>query len=154
MKPPHHSITPSAPSTHALADIAVSALEIAAQALRAYSAAVKALESRVALIDVKLESLAAEPLADASGLASWMPAGIELENRSHVDTATAALWLNRKPQTLRGWACFEDGPLRPLRLRGRLMWSVAEIRTALALDQVGRGQGSGARSRPMNARDS
>lgn len=154
MKPPHNSVTPSARSSHALADIAVSALETAAQALRAYSVAVKALESRVAQMDVKLESLTAEPPADASVLASWMPAGIKLENRSHVDTATAARWLNRKPQTLRGWACFEDGPLRPLRLRGRLMWSVAEIRTALALDQVGPGHGSGPSPRPMKMRDS
>jgi hypothetical protein len=33
------------------------------------------------------------------------------ETRSHVDTNTAARWLNRKPQTLRSWASLENGPL-------------------------------------------
>lgn len=46
----------------------------------------------------------------------------------NVQTAQAAHYLNRRPQTLRGWACFEDGPLRPLRVHGRLAWPVSEIR--------------------------
>ena len=53
---------------------------------------------------------------------------IALETRAVVDTATAAYHLNRQPQTLRAWACKEDGPLRPRRVNGRLAWSVAEIR--------------------------
>ena len=53
---------------------------------------------------------------------------LELENRPAVDTAAAAYYLRRRPQTLRGWACREDGPLRPLRIHGRLAWPVAEIR--------------------------
>lgn len=50
------------------------------------------------------------------------------ESRTTVDTATAAYHLNRRPQTLRSWACSEAGPLRPLRINGRLAWPVAEIR--------------------------
>lgn len=50
------------------------------------------------------------------------------EQRVCVDTACAAWHLGRKPQTLRSWACHEDGPLRPLRVNGRLAWSVAQIR--------------------------
>lgn len=46
----------------------------------------------------------------------------------NVQTEQAAHYLNRRPQTLRGWACFEDGPLRPLRINGRLAWPVAEIK--------------------------
>jgi len=53
------------------------------------------------------------------------------ETRTAVDTATAAYHLNRQPQTLRGWACKEDGPLRPMRINGRLAWPVAELRRVL-----------------------
>jgi hypothetical protein len=48
-----------------------------------------------------------------------------------INTATAAHYLNRRPQTLRAWACHEDGPLRPIRINGRLAWPVAEIRRLL-----------------------
>ena len=50
-----------------------------------------------------------------------------------VDTAAAAYFLNRRPQTLRIWACQENGPLRPVRVNGRLAWPVAEIRRVLGV---------------------
>lgn len=53
---------------------------------------------------------------------------LDRETRAAVDTATAAYHLNRQPQTLRGWACREDGPLRPIRMHGRLMWPTAKLR--------------------------
>lgn len=53
---------------------------------------------------------------------------LDSETRSAVDTATAAHHLNRRPQTLRGWACLENGPIRPLRIHGRLAWPVADLR--------------------------
>ncbi len=56
---------------------------------------------------------------------------IAAETRAVVDTATAAFHLNRRPQTLRVWACYEDGPIRPLRVNGRLAWPVADIRRLL-----------------------
>ncbi|NHZ93637.1 helix-turn-helix domain-containing protein [Massilia sp. CCM 8733] len=46
-------------------------------------------------------------------------------------TAEAAKALNRAPQTLRKWACLENGPLRPVRINGRLAWPVAEIKRLL-----------------------
>lgn len=57
----------------------------------------------------------------------------KLENvtRPTVDTAAAAFYLNRREQTLRGWACHEEGPIRPIRIYGRLAWSVAEIKSLL-----------------------
>ena len=58
---------------------------------------------------------------------------LHLETRTHVDTATAAYHLMRRPQTLRGHACHEDGPIRPLRINGRLAWDVASIRRVLGL---------------------
>ena len=60
-------------------------------------------------------------------------APLELVSRPAVDTAAAAHYLNRRPQTLRGWACMDNGPLRPRRIMGRLAWSVAEIRAVLGV---------------------
>jgi hypothetical protein len=48
-----------------------------------------------------------------------------------VTTAVAAKALNRKPQTLRQWACYETGPIRPVRVNGRLAWPVAQIKQLL-----------------------
>jgi hypothetical protein len=58
---------------------------------------------------------------------------LESVNSPTVDTATAAYYLNRRPQTMRGWACLENGPLRPVRIHGRLAWPVAEIRRVLGV---------------------
>jgi hypothetical protein len=52
-------------------------------------------------------------------------------NRSHIQTNEAAFYLNRKPQTLRHWACFENGLIRPIRINGRLGWPVNEIKRLL-----------------------
>jgi hypothetical protein len=54
--------------------------------------------------------------------------------RPLLTTAEAAFYLNRQPQTLRIWACAENGPVRPHRINGRLGWPVAEIRRILGLD--------------------
>jgi hypothetical protein len=56
---------------------------------------------------------------------------LSFERRTHVDTACAAYHLGRKPQTLRVWASSEKGPLRPVRVNGRLAWPVADIRRVL-----------------------
>jgi hypothetical protein len=56
---------------------------------------------------------------------------LEQETRSHIPTNEAAPHLNRKDQTLRAWACLENGPIRPIRINGRLAWSVAAIRELL-----------------------
>lgn len=53
------------------------------------------------------------------------------ETRIAINTDAAAFHLGRKPQTLRKWACFEDGPLRPIRINGRLAWPVAQIKQLL-----------------------
>ena len=53
------------------------------------------------------------------------------EMRSAISSNEAAFHLGRSPQTLRKWACYEDGPLRPIRIHGRLAWPVAQIRELL-----------------------
>lgn len=68
---------------------------------------------------------------DGASAAQFPP--LDRETRAAVDTETAAYHLNRKPQTLRCWAAFESGPLRPLRVNGRLAWPTAEIRRLLGV---------------------
>ena len=48
-----------------------------------------------------------------------------------MPTSEAATAINRKPQTLRRWACLEDGPIRPIRINGRLAWRVADLQALL-----------------------
>lgn len=50
-----------------------------------------------------------------------------------VDTAAAAYYLNRKPQTLRCWAVYQDGAINPIRISGRLAWPVSELRRVLGV---------------------
>ncbi len=58
---------------------------------------------------------------------------LEHEARTALPTSEAALHLNRAQQTLRLWACNEDGPIRPLRINGRLAWPVSELRRILGV---------------------
>ena len=45
---------------------------------------------------------------------------LERETRANLPTNEAAYHLNRAQQTLRIWAMRENGPLRPIRVNGRL----------------------------------
>ncbi len=60
-------------------------------------------------------------------------APIASEPRAALPTGEAAHHLGRQPQTLRKWACRGDGPLRPLRINGRLAWPTADIRRLLGV---------------------
>lgn len=55
------------------------------------------------------------------------------ETRVAIPTAEAAAHLNRAQQTLWLWACKESGPIRPVRVMGRLAWPVAEIKRVLGV---------------------
>lgn len=48
-----------------------------------------------------------------------------------VPTKAAAHYVNRKDQTMRSWACLENGPIVPVRINGRLHWRVSDIKTLL-----------------------
>lgn len=61
------------------------------------------------------------------------PVALEREIRASLPTSEAAFHLNRAQQTLRLWAMREDGPLRPMRINGRLAWPVAELKRVLGL---------------------
>jgi len=59
---------------------------------------------------------------------------LDAEVRTMLTTEAAAFHLNRAPQTLRVWACYENGPLRPIRINGRLAWLVADIKALLSME--------------------
>ena len=61
------------------------------------------------------------------------PVPLEQETRAALPTSDTTYHLNRQPQTLRIWACRENGPIRPHRVNGRLAWPTAEIRRVLGV---------------------
>jgi hypothetical protein len=65
-------------------------------------------------------------------IAQYLP--LEQVTRPNLTTAEAAYYLNRRPQTLRGWACLENGPLRPTRIGGLLAWSTATVKALTGVD--------------------
>lgn len=56
--------------------------------------------------------------------------------RDTLPTNQAAPAINRAPQTLRKWAALECGPIRPIRINGRLAWRVADLRALLLGQEV------------------
>ena len=56
-------------------------------------------------------------------------APLEQVTKPNLTTAELAYYLNRSPQTLRGWACRTGtGPMKPKRIGGILAWSTAETK--------------------------
>ena len=64
---------------------------------------------------------------------TFQPVSLALETRTALPTCEAAFHLNRAQQTMRLWAMRENGPLRPIRIVGRLAWSVADIKALLGV---------------------
>ena len=58
---------------------------------------------------------------------------LALETRAVLPTCEAAVHVNRAEQTLRLWACREDGPIKPIRIHGRLGWRVADLKQLLGI---------------------
>ena len=56
--------------------------------------------------------------------------------RDTLTNAEAASAINRAPQTLRIWACLENGPIRPIRIKGRLAWRVSDLQALLSGEVV------------------
>lgn len=65
-----------------------------------------------------------------SHLINALLSGTKLPEVLPTDEAAAAI--NRAPQTLRKWACLENGPIRPVRINGRLAWRVSDLQKLLA----------------------
>lgn len=58
---------------------------------------------------------------------------LELETRPTVGTAAAAFYLRKATQTMRIYACKENGPLRPIRIGAHLHWKTEDIRRLLGV---------------------
>ena len=50
-----------------------------------------------------------------------------------LTTDKASAYINRRPQTLRKWACLDNAPngIRPIRINGRLAWKVSDLQKLL-----------------------
>ena len=57
------------------------------------------------------------------------------ESRVALPTSEAAVHLNRAEQTLRAWAASETGPVRAIRVNGRLAWPVGDLKRVLGVAQ-------------------
>lgn len=55
------------------------------------------------------------------------------EARTYISTEEAARHLLRQVQTLRVWACYDNGLVRPARIGGRLAWPVSEIKRVMGV---------------------
>jgi len=53
------------------------------------------------------------------------------ERRAALPTSETAAHLGRQAQTLRAWASKGTGPIKPLRINGRLAWRTADVRRLL-----------------------
>ena len=78
-----------------------------------------------------------EAAAPQKFTAQYLP--LELVNKPNLTTAECAFYLNRRPQTLRGWACLENGPIRPRRISGLLAWPTAEVKALAGVTSGERG---------------
>ena len=56
---------------------------------------------------------------------------LELVTNRTVGTAAAAYYLDRKPQTLRDWACKQEGPVTPIRIHGRVSWPAKDLKAVM-----------------------
>ena len=57
---------------------------------------------------------------------------LDQETRTTIPTKAAAFYLNREPQTLYSWSCLGNGPIKPVRINGRISWRVADIKALSA----------------------
>lgn len=83
------------------------------------------LERRIALLEDEIRRLQLDFMRSTtatSNALSWM-----VPYKPTLTTKEAAHLLNRAPQTLRVWATYENGPVRPQRVNGRLLWATEEI---------------------------
>lgn len=55
----------------------------------------------------------------------------EIESMRVVDTGKAAEILGKSKSTLRKWACYENGPIRPVRIGRRLAWRISDLERIL-----------------------
>lgn len=65
--------------------------------------------------------------AKAAQRCAWLNGASAPAIPEMLTTDAAADVLCMQPQTLRKWATYEDGPVRPVRVAGRLLWRVSDL---------------------------
>jgi len=55
------------------------------------------------------------------------------ERRAALPTSETAAHLGRQAQTLRVWASKGTGPIKPLKINGRLAWQTADVKRLLGM---------------------
>lgn len=86
---------------------------------------IAALERQVALLEEEVLLLRMD-LARAVRTTPPLPPPA-IYDKPALTTKEAARLLNRAPQTLRVWATYENGPIRPQRVSGRLLWATKDV---------------------------
>ena len=82
--------------------------------------------------DVALNSRYHNTVANSSPQDCLPALAAVAKNRDTLPTSEAAPVIHRAPQTLRKWACLQNGPIRPIRINGRLAWRVSDLRELLS----------------------
>lgn len=59
---------------------------------------------------------------------------LDQEKRATLPTAEAAFHLNRSPATLNWWSHKGNGPIKPIRVNGRLAWPVDQIKRLMGVE--------------------
>lgn len=80
-----------------------------------------------------MQDIASKRLATSEASSTHEFPPLELENRPTLDTAATAYYLRKARQTLRIWACKENGPIRPIRVGAHLHWKTSDIRKLLGV---------------------
>ena len=77
-----------------------------------------------------LASLSIQAMREATAPQQFTGKYIPLEQvtKPNLKTEEAAYYLLRQPQTLRAWACLENGPIRPRRIGGLLAWPTVDVK--------------------------
>lgn len=80
----------------------------------------------------RLELLGNSDLLPSDSLPRSLPRqfpALETVTKPNLTTGEAAHFLNRRPQTLRAWACRSgSGPIVPTRIGGILAWSTSTVK--------------------------
>jgi hypothetical protein len=74
-----------------------------------------------------------KPKGNLMSAKTFQSTPLDKETRAALPTPEAAFHLNRAEQTLRLWAMRNDGPVKCLRVGGRLQWPVAEIKRLMGV---------------------
>ena len=57
-------------------------------------------------------------------------------SRLYYSTNETAELLNFRTDTLRAWACFSKGPIKPRKIGNRLAWMASDIRELLGMEEA------------------